>query len=269
MTRHATRGVALLALLLAAGCSTSSPDVGPPSTNEPAPSSTRTAKASAPLLVTTGCADLIVLALRGAGQAADKNHGAGQEILASVRAMSADLHRKSETTIRLEGIPYRAEAAPTSDFHRGNVEDGMARTRDRIAELARRCPDSRVALVGFSQGAQVVHELAADLPAESARRIALVALIADPIRDPSDAIASWTYGKAAPGPGKFGAGAAVDSALRDRTITFCTAGDEICNWPPGGYDGPLSDTHRHFYETSAHARSTGRQMADLLRRSGL
>lgn len=261
--RHIARLLALL--LLVAGCSSARPTADP--TSDPTPSPTT--RSSGPILVTTGCADLVVLGLRGAGQAADKNLGAGQEILASVRAMSADLHRKSGTTVRLEGIPYRAEIAPTSDFHRGNVEDGMSRTQNRITELARRCPDSRVALVGFSQGAQVVHELVAKLPAASAKRIALVALIADPIRNPDDSIASWTYGKAAPGPGKFGAGAAVGSALQDQAITFCAAGDEICNWPPGGYDGPLSDTHRHFYETSAHARSTGRQMAGILRKNGL
>jgi cutinase len=206
-----------------------------------------------------------VLGLRGAGQSADKNHGAGQEILASARAMSADLHRESDTTVRLEGVLYRAEIAPTSAFHRANVEDGVRRTKTRIAELSRRCPDSRIALVGFSQGAQVVHELAAELPTATARRIALVAMIADPIRNPADSIASWTYGKAAPGPGKFGAGPALDPALQGQAITFCTARDEICNWPPGGYAGPLSDTHRHFYETSDHARSTGHHMADVLR----
>lgn len=262
--RHVAGPLALL--LLVAGCSGSTradePEASPPSV---AP----TSRTPGPLLVTTGCADVVVLGLRGAGQAADKNLGAGQEILASVRAMSADLHRKSDTTVRLEGIPYRAEIAPTSDFHRGNVEDGISRTNARIAELARKCPDSRVALVGFSQGAQVMHEVVAGLPAASAERLALVALIADPIRNPADAIASWTYGKAAPGPGKFGAGPAVGAAVEDRAITFCAAGDEICNWPPGGYDGPLSDTHRHFYETSAHARSTGRQMADILRSNGL
>lgn len=253
--------VGLAIALFAAACA------GP--SGDPAPPSEPTSRTPAPVLVTTGCADLVVLGLRGAGQDGDKNHGSGQEILASVRAMSAELQRKSDTTVRLEGIPYRAEFAPTSEFHRGNIDDGMTRTEARVAELAERCPDSRIALVGFSQGAQVVHELVADLPAASTKRIVLVAMIADPIRDPADSIASWTYGKAAPGPGKFGAGPAVGSALRDSAITFCTAGDEICNWPPGGYSGPLSDTHRHFYETSAHARSTGRQLAAILGKNGL
>lgn len=257
-------GAAFLALLLAAGCSSTSPATKP----EPSGPTTTTTRTPAPDFVKTGCADLVVLGLRGAGQDAGKNQGSGQEILASVRAMSADLHRESDTTVRLEGVPYRAEIAPTSAFHRANIEDGVKRTRDRIAELAERCPDSRVALVGFSQGAHVVHELAAQPPALG-EQVTLIALIADPLRNPADSIASWTYGEAAPGPGKFGAGPALDSALDGRAITFCTTGDEICNWPPGGYAGPLSDTHRHFYETRAHARSTGHQMAAILRKNGL
>jgi len=219
--------------------------------------------------VTTGCADLVVLGLRGSNQSANQNFGSGQEILRTVRAMSADLHRTSDTTVRLEGIPYRAESAASAAIYQANIEDGVTRTRARMAQLAERCPKSRVALVGFSQGAQAVHGLAIDLSASALRRVALVAMIADPRRNPDDAFASWTYGKAAPGPGKLGAGTPLPDSLKAKAITFCATGDEICNWPPGGYAGPLSETHRHFYETSAHARETGHQLARILRKNGL
>jgi hypothetical protein len=210
-----------------------------------------------------------VLGLRGSDQALDQNFGSGQEILRTVRAMSAELHRKSDTTVRLEGIPYRAESAASAAIYQANIDDGVRRTRTRLAQLAERCPDSRIALVGFSQGAQAVHGLAIDLSAAELSRVALVAMIADPRRNPDDAIASWIYGKAATGPGKLGAGTPLPKALRSKAITFCAAGDEICNWPPGGHAGPLSATHRHFYETPAHARSTGHQLVRILRRNGL
>ena len=255
------RLAATLALLIVAGCSSPSP------AREPGPSSTN--RKPAPVLVSTGCADLIVLGLRGSNQSADQNFGAGQEILRTVRAMSADLHRTSDTTVRLEGIPYRAESAASAAIYQANIEDGVTRTRARMAQLAERCPKSRIALVGFSQGAQAVHGLAIDLSASASRRVALVAMIADPRRNPDDAFASWTYGKAAPGPGKLGAGTPLPDSLKAKAITFCATGDEICNWPPGGYAGPLSETHRHFYETSAHARETGHQLARILRKNGL
>ncbi|MEV7397466.1 cutinase family protein [Aeromicrobium sp. NPDC092404] len=253
MSRGAVLGGALAVVLALTACS------GPV---DPRPS-----RGTPPVLVSTGCADLVVLGLRGAGQDAGRNQGSGREILASVRAMSAELHRSSPATVRLEGVPYRAEVAPTSDFHRGNIEDGMGRTRARLDELAERCPESRVAIIGFSQGAHVVHELVSDLEPE--KQVALVAMIADPIRNPADPITAWSYGDAAPGPGAFGAGPELGARWRDRAITFCAARDEICNWPEGGYEGPLSETHRHFYETPAHARSTGRQLAKILRANGV
>jgi cutinase len=250
---------ASLALLLVAGCSGASPGESTPSP---------TTRTPGPVLVTTGCADLVVLGLRGSDQSLDMNFGSGQEILRSVRAMSADLHRKSDTTVRLEGIPYRAESAANAAIYQANIDDGVNRTHERIKELAERCPDSRVALMGFSQGAQAVHELAAE-PAKLSKRVVLVAMIADPRRNPDDSIASWSYGKSAPGPGKLGPGPELGSTLKGTAITFCATHDEICNWPPGGYSGPLSDTHRHFYESSAHARSTGHQLAAILRKNGL
>lgn len=253
------RVAAVLVLVLAAACAAPA--------NEPAPAPTTTTHKPVPVLVKTGCADLVVLGLRGSDQSLDQNFGAGQEILRSVRAMSEDLHRTSDTTVRLEGIPYRAENAASYAIYQANIQDGVTRTESRISQLAERCPDSRVAVVGFSQGAQAVHGLAIELSASALDRVALVAMIADPRRNPDDAIASWTYGRAAPGPGKLGAGTPLPDSLKAKAITFCATGDEICNWPPGGYSGPLSDTHRHFYETPAHARSTGQHMADILRRN--
>ena len=210
-----------------------------------------------------------MLGLRGSDQLINKNHGSGQEILRSVRAMSAELHRTSDATVRLEGIPYRAEFAPSAAYYQGNIDDGVAKTRTRIAQLAKQCPKSKFALVGFSQGAQAVHVLASGLTTATAKRIVLVAMIADPRRNPADTIASWTYDKAARGPGKLGPGPTLASTFKGRAIEFCAATDEICNWPPGGHTGALSQTHRHFYETPANARSTGHQMAVILGDNGV
>ncbi len=210
-----------------------------------------------------------MLGLRGSDQSLRKNHGSGQEIFRSVRAMSAELHRTSDATVRLEGIPYRAEYAANLAYYEGNIADGVAKTRARIAQLAKSCPKSKIALVGFSQGAQAVHVLADGLTATTAKRIVLVAMIADPRRNPADSIASWTYDKAAPGPGKLGPGPALGSTLKGRAIEFCAASDEICNWPSGGYSGALSQTHRHFYETPANARATGHQLAVILSDNGV
>ena len=179
------RVAATVALLVVAGCSSPSPghEAGPSSSDRHQP---------VPVLVKTGCADLVVLGLRGSDQSLDKNFGSGQEILRSVRAMSTELHRTSRATVRLEGVPYRAQSAPSAAIYQSYVDDGANRARDRLAQLADRCPRSKVALVGFSQGAQAVHELVTTL--RPSQQIALVAMIAYPRRDPDDSIASWTYG---------------------------------------------------------------------------
>jgi cutinase len=261
--RSPALGAAALALLLTAACST------PATEATPSPTPSRTTRTPQPDLVDTACADVVVLGLRGSDQALDKNHASGQEVLRSVRAMSAELHRTSDATVRLEGIRYRAEYAANLAYYEGNIADGVTKTRARIAQLAKQCPGSKVALVGFSQGAQAVHELADGLTTSTAERIVLVAMIADPRRNPTDTIASWTYDKAARGPGKLGAGPALGPTLKGRAIEFCAVSDEICNWPPGGYTGALSQTHRHFYEAPAHAKETGHQLAMILSHNGV
>ena len=243
---------ALIALALA-GCS---PSV--------APAVSTTPSARQPVLVSTKCADLIVLGARGSDQSATKNHGVGAEVLASVTAMAKQLHQRSKSTVRIVGIPYPAVSGPE---YTANVFTGVDHARKLLTSLAKKCPDSDFGLVGFSQGAQIVHGTALELTATQSRRVVLVAMISDPRRNPGDKIIHWSYGAATPGPGKLGAGTPIPKALRSMAVTFCAESDEICNWPPGGYSGPLSDTHRHFYET--HAAETGDQLASLLKSNGL
>jgi len=216
--------------------------------------------------VTTKCADLIVLGARGSDQSATKNFGAGTEVKASVTAMAGRLHDRSAATVRLVGIPYPAASGPA---YTANVFTGVDHALKLLTTLGKACPDSQFGLVGFSQGAQIVHGAALELNRTQIRRVVLVAMIADPRRNPTDQIAGWSYGAATPGPGKLGAGTPIPKALRSRAISFCAEKDEICNWPSGGYSGHLSDTHRHFYESSEHAAQTGKQLDAILKTNGL
>lgn len=67
------------------------------------------------------------------------------------------------------------------------------------------CPGSALVLAGYSQGAQVVHNAAASLPAATAARLSSVVLFGDP-----------RNGSAVAG---------VDAA---RTLVVCHAGDDVC-----------------------------------------
>lgn len=242
-----------LVVLTLAGCS---PSIAPAESTTPG--------ANQPALVGTKCADLIVLGARGSDQSPTKNHGVGAEVLASVTAMAKKLHARSDTTVRIVGVPYPAVSGPA---YTANVFTGVSHARKLLTTLSKQCPDSQFGLVGFSQGAQIVHGTAIELTSTQVRRVVLVGMISDPRRNPGDKITHWSYDASTPGPGKLGAGTPIPKALRSQAITFCAQSDEICNWPSGGYSGPLSDTHRHFYET--HAAETGEHLAAVLKSNGL
>ncbi len=179
--------------------------------------------------------------------------------------MAQKLHQRSDATVRLVGIPYPAASGPA---YTANVFTGVKSARKLLTSLGKECRDSEFGLVGFSQGAQIVHGTALELTPRQIERVMLVAMISDPRRNPDDKITHWSYDESTPGPGKLGAGTPIPRDLRSKAITFCARTDEICNWPPGGYSGHLSDTHRHFYEQPEHAAQTGEQLDKVVRTNG-
>lgn len=252
MTRRPARlAVASLAALLAAGCTgTTSGDDRP----------------GRPRLVADECADLVVVGARGSTQDPRRNLGVGTEVRMTVQALVRRLHRSAATTVRIEPIRYDASATATLPAYQDHVAEGARMMGSRLRRLARACPDSRFALVGFSQGAQVVHASAAGVPATLAARVDLVAMIADPRQNPGDAIRRYGYAaRPVSGNGRLGSGPPIDENLRDVAISFCVEGDEICN-DRGAPGGPPSATHRTFYERPSTARRTAAQLADILQR---
>ena len=216
-------------------------------------------------LVTQKCADVVVLGLRGSGQSPDQNSGLGQELSRSLRSMVSTL--KADVTVRLEAVDYKS--ARTVNYDTG-VADGRRQLHRLFTGLAKQCEDTTFAFIGFSQGAQAVHGYAFDLPADEANRVAFIAMMADASRNADDDITFWSYAdKPAPRSGKAGAGEVFNSHTRKKAIDLCVAGDEICNWPEGGGPATLSQTHKHFYEKPANARTTGKQLAAALKRGGI
>lgn len=257
MTRWTLRPAALLATALLAGCSTAFPAADDEQSDD------------GPLLVSDRCADLVVIGARGSTQALDRNLGVGAEVRRSVTLLAHRLHARRDLTIRLEAVRYDSAQMPDVAAYEANVRRGADMARERLEALSEACPDSRLALVGFSQGAQVVHTVATDVPADLARRIPLVAMIADPRRNPTDDIAHYSYGdEPVRGNGRLGTGSPIDPDLRGAAIALCVEGDEICN-DQGAPGGPPSATHKHFYEKPDNAAVTARQLDRVLRRNGV
>lgn len=256
MTRRPARlAVLLVSALLLGGCFSESSG-----RNDPTDQS---------LLVGQTCADLVVIGARGSTQDPDLNFGVGTEVRLTVEQLARRLHRRSDTTLRIEAIRYDSSETATLEAYQANVARGARMMTRRLEKLEQRCPDSRFALVGFSQGAQVVHAASVDVSASVARRVPLVAMIADPRHNPSDDIVQWSYA-AAPvkGNGRLGSGTPIDRDLQQSAIALCVEGDEICN-DQGAPGGPPSATHKHFYEQESSARATARQLDRILARNGV
>lgn len=241
---------ALLCLVVAAGCTTS--DAEPP---EP--------------LVSTTCADLVVLGIRGNNQAGDLNQGVGKEVLRTVTDLARRVQSRSGASVRLEAVDYDATGTATATAYFDHVTAGARRAGRQVDALVARCPDSRIAVVGFSQGAQVTHELVEHVSKTLARRIALIGMIADPRRNPADPIRHWSYANTpVPRPGLLGPGPAVDADVRAAAISFCHDADEVCNGR-GVRGERTSAAHRFFYERPATVQVTAAQLDDVLRANGV
>lgn len=214
-------------------------------------------------IVADGCADVIVLGARGSTQNVDLNRGVGTEVRVSAEDLATRLHERTGGTTRIVAVRYDASASATQDGYVQRVVAGAALLAKQLDTLGRTCPDSRFALIGFSQGAQVVHAAALDLSDAAAARIGVVAMMADPRRNAEDPIVQWAYrGPAAPGSGRLGAGTPIPENLRNVAISLCVADDEICNAKGNPGDAP-SKTHRTFYEQKSSARQTAQQL-DLI-----
>jgi hypothetical protein len=143
-----------------------------------------------------------------------------------------------------------------------SVRGGLTRLRSMAYDIAMRCPQTRFAVVGYSQGAHVASLFAQEigrgqgvLPPE---RVAAVALFGDPTRNPGAPLFPGAPGKLVPdgAPGTAGDRVAAVRALpqqsasgggigpdRDvaanfgvltgRVASFCLAGDLACDAPAG------------------------------------
>ncbi|WP_067980993.1 cutinase family protein [Nocardia caishijiensis] len=141
-----------------------------------------------------------------------------------------------------------------------SVDGGLERLRSMATQVAQRCPDSRIAVVGYSQGAHVASLFAQEVGAGTgvlpADKVAAVALFADPTRGENaplfpgapdrdtplaapgtdgTAVADLGQVRQAPAPGG-GLGSRYDQAgdygkLTGRVASFCATGDLACDAP--------------------------------------
>lgn len=182
----------------------------------------------APSVSADPCPDVEVIFARGSGEPQGVG-GVGQAFVDALRSQVGD---KSLSV-------YPVNYAASTDFSdpiafAGSVVDGIRDAGNHVQSTATGCPNTRMVLGGYSQGAAVAGFVTSasvpagvpaasvpqPLPAEVANHVAAVVLFGEP----SDA---WVTQYGAPP-------IVIGPAYAAKTLKLCADGDTICNGTPGG-----------------------------------
>lgn len=113
-----------------------------------------------------------------------------------------------------------------------SVGQGKAWLRSELSTLASTCPETKVVLTGYSQGAQVAADVAQEAPN---RQIVGVVLFGDPYFNHGDARAD--RGDFARGlDGTLGTRPIFTGSLGGRVLTYCHRHDPVCQGPLSYYE---------------------------------
>lgn len=170
-----------------------------------------------------GCPDINVIAVPGTWETSDSDPRQGMLSLVT---------RGLPGNVQTDYVSYAATALPWEGAVYGRSEhEGVNNARGMIADMAGRCGNTRFALLGYSQGANVAGDVAAEIgtgigviPPD---RLIAVGLLSDPRRSPTDAL----VGPPVPGAGAGGARVGGFGWVSPAVRTFCAAGDLYCSVP--------------------------------------
>lgn len=195
------------------------------------------------------CGDYHWIGAAGSGQrdgAGVYNYGGmGSVMYASYQQLASELAVDGKT-ITAESVQYPAAPVPADGSisgwltFLGSVKDGTAATAKQLEAFTAQCPNTKVVLAGYSQGAMVIHRNLYDLADDP--HVAAALLVADGDRLPVDN--TIPMGTTAGLPGK-GMGVAQDHSILAstntsplppsigaRTISVCDVGDPVCDFDP-------------------------------------
>ncbi|MFF0452973.1 cutinase family protein [Nocardia africana] len=207
-----------------------------------------------------GCPALWVLGVQGTGQSSPE--ASRIDDTGMLGALIGPVTAAAPGLVRHTYVPYAAGfgGAPGAG---GGAEPYARSVADVIADLAteaqrivNQCPQTELALVGYSQGAQAVSQLARAIGAGNgpvpAGKVAAVALYANPERRAGGPVLPGRPGQITPDPAPGTSGAAVSTvqlgappasgsgiadddadygALSGRVLDICAEGDLACSAP--------------------------------------
>ncbi|PSS03420.1 cutinase-domain-containing protein [Coniella lustricola] len=161
-----------------------------------------TTAAVAAAAATTTCPGMAVLFARGTDEPGNVGLFAGPSFFTALRN-----YVNGTTSLAIQGVPYTASV---SNFLEGGSAAGSTLMASFITKTATACPDTKLVVSGYSQGAQVVHNAMTMLSAANSNNsanahIMSVVLFGDPLN-----------------------GTAVAGVTSDRVLSLCNTDDDIC-----------------------------------------
>ncbi|MGV9330978.1 cutinase family protein [Nocardia sp. NPDC003726] len=179
---------------------------------------------SGPAVAEPECPSMYVVAIPGTWETTDRPDGErpGPGMLAGVT-------NGLPPSVRVDYVSYAATAFPwESEVYGASKREAVDNARGMTGAMARACGATKIALLGYSQGADAAGDLAAEigtgLGVVPPQRIAAVGLISDPRRSPTDALVGPPVGGAGAGGPRIGGFGWVTPQTR----TICAVGDLYC-----------------------------------------
>ncbi len=160
---------------------------------------------SIPSAAAAPCPDVEVVFARGTTEPPGVG-GVGQAFVDSLRQQAGG---------RSVGV-YAVNYPATDDF-RPSIRAGAGDASGRVQYMAANCPNTRMVLGGYSQGAAVMDVITSQMPPEVANHVAAVAVFGNP--SPSGTFMRRLSADALPGIGPL---------YIPKTIDLCMPGDPIC-----------------------------------------
>jgi cutinase len=155
------------------------------------------------------CSDVEVIFARGTGEAPGVG-GNGQAFVDSLRAQAGG------KSVSVYAVNY-----PASQDYANSIAAGTGDASAHAQSTAADCPNTRILLGGYSQGAAVVDSMTETMPPEIADHVAAVAVLGNP----KSAYAASLAGGPLP---------AISPLYTTKTIDLCVQDDPFCseggNW---------------------------------------
>lgn len=163
-----------------------------------------TAPITLPAATAAPCPDVEVVFARGTTEPPGVG-GVGQAFVDSLRSQAGG---------RSVGV-YAVNYPATNNFS-SSIDAGANDTSAHVRSMAANCPNTRMVLGGYSQGAAVMDVATSEMPPDVADNVAAVAVFGNP--NPSGTFVSRSS-RSLPG---------IGSLYTGKTIDLCVPGDPIC-----------------------------------------